>query len=54
MNELYKKLDRQQAEIDELSEKLKEAMLMLDNVKYWDGCPDDYVKRLEALSGNAK
>ena len=33
----------------ELKRQLAEAMSMLDNVWYWDGCPDDYKKRIEQL-----
>ncbi len=37
-----------------LTDELKEAMEMLDNVKYWDGCPDDYKKRIAAIEAKIR
>jgi len=36
-------------EVESLERQLAEAMSMLDNVWYWEGCPDDYKKRIEQL-----
>ncbi len=36
--------------IDQLREKHKEAIAMLDNVQYWETCPDEYAKCIKALS----
>ena len=39
---------------ENLEKQLAEAMSMLDNVWYWEGCPDDYRERFEQLKGTSK
>ena len=37
-------------QLAEKDAEIKEAMDMLDNVSYWEGCPDDYKERIEKLT----
>jgi len=37
------------AKLEAAEAKVAECMIMLDNVKYWEGCPDEYKERIEKL-----
>ena len=48
-HELY--LECLQDDFNELLVHFKEAMRMLDNIRYWDTCPVDYEHRIINLLG---
>lgn len=42
-------MQRIEKENSDLEAQVAECMLMLDNVRYWDTCPDDYIERIKKL-----
>ena len=42
----------EKSRIEQLEKDNKEMYDMLDNVRYWETCPDEYKERIDKLTGN--